>query len=255
MIKQILVIALVAIAFATAQSAAEKAKANIQVLNYALTLEHLEATYYRDGLSKFTADDAVAAGLTADDYAYLAQVKDHEATHVTTLTSVITSLGFAPVQECTYSFPYGNNFTDFLKFAATLEGVGVSAYDGAIAMLNDVTLITASATIATVEGRHASYFNKVSQVSSPFPMAFDTPLNMTQVLAIATPLITSCPDANSQCNGQSGATACGANGQCSFGVCICNSGYEGASCENTVAPATTCAPASRKLKTLISRVL
>ena len=155
------------------------------------------------------------------------------------LTNVITSLSATPVQECTYAFPYGTNFTQFLAFAATLEGVGVSAYTGALAMINVAKLATAGATIATVEARHASYLNYITKTASPFPASFDTPLNMTQILAIAGPLITSCPDINSQCNGQAAATACGANGQCSFGVCICNAGFTGASCETAVS--TTCA--------------
>jgi hypothetical protein len=242
MMKQVLALALLLIAYTAAQSVDA---VNIQVLNYALTLEHLEAAYYRDALNQFTVNDAIAYGLTEQDYAYLQAIRDHEAEHVTTLTSVITSLGATPVQECTYAFPYGSNFTQFLAFAATLEGVGVSAYDGAIAMVNVAALATAGATIATVEARHSSYLNYITKTASPFPSSFDTPLNMTQILAIAGPLLKSCPEVNSQCNGKDGATACGANGQCSFGVCICNNGFTGASCETAVV-ATTCAgsPAS-----------
>jgi hypothetical protein len=235
--KQVLALALLLIAYTAAQSVDP---VNVQVLNYALTLEHLEAAYYRDALNQFTVNDALAYGLTEQDYTYLQAVRDHEAEHVTTLTSVITSLGATPVQECTYAFPYGSNFTQFLAFAATLEGVGVSAYDGAIAMVNVPALATAGATIATVEARHAAYLNYITKSASPFPSSFDTPLNMTQILAIAGPLLKSCPEVNSQCNGKDGATACGSNGQCSFGVCICNTGFTGASCETAVV-ATTCA--------------
>jgi rubrerythrin len=242
MIKHIITITLFSlIAFAAAQ---ESLKVNLQVLNYALTLEHLENAYYRDALAKFSSADAVAAGLTDTDYTYITAVGKHEADHVSTLTAVITKLGGTPVQECTYAFPYANNFTEFIKFAATLENTGVSAYDGAIAMITVPELATAGATIATIEARHASYFNNLIGVS-PFPQSFDTPLNMSQILAIAGPLITACPAANSQCGGVDAAqsSACSGHGQCmSANLCLCASGYEGPICEQAVTAAPTSNP-------------
>jgi hypothetical protein len=62
----------------------------------------------------------------------------------------------------------------------------VSAYDGAIGLIDAPELQTAGATIATVEARHAAYLNDLNG-DSPFPAAFDTPLSMEEVLAAAAP--------------------------------------------------------------------
>ena len=46
----------------------------ISVLNYALTLEHLENAFYRDGLAGFTGADLEAIGLQAGVYDYLVEI-------------------------------------------------------------------------------------------------------------------------------------------------------------------------------------
>ncbi|KAL0487336.1 1 TM domain-containing transmembrane protein [Acrasis kona] len=219
----------------------EALKPNLQVLNYALTLEHLEATFYRQGLQQFSEADVIAAGYSAQVRDYISVVADHEATHVSTLTSVIKSLGGVPVEECTYNFGYGNNFTTFLQVADALENTGVSAYDGAAQLITNKDILTAAATIATVEARHAAYLNTLVGMN-PFPQAFDTPLNMSQVLAIAGPFITSCPAINSQCNGVSAdnSNVCSGRGVCSFTVCTCNRGFEGFQCNVAATPSPSC---------------
>ena len=54
----------------------------VDVLNYALTLEHLEHAFYRDGLEEFTAEDFTAAGYSANVYDYFGLIRDHEREHV-----------------------------------------------------------------------------------------------------------------------------------------------------------------------------
>lgn len=180
-----------------------KAKANvagdIDVLNYALTLEHLEANFYVEGLERFDNRDfrmskkikglGAKTGDTVREYLYL--IRDHEVVHVTTLQQVIQSLGGTPVAPCTYNFGY-TNLDQFLAVAQALENTGVMAYDGAIASIESPDLQTAGATIATVEARHASYLNLVNG-EVPFPAAFDTPKTMAEILAIASQFIVSCP--------------------------------------------------------------
>ncbi len=192
---------------------------DIDILNYALTLEQLEAFFYREGLEQFDEDafeeafagvnaDADAAGdnetgteeaddadedatAEADDdeaprpsRARLEEIRDHEQQHVETLTATITDLGGTPVEEGEYDF--GDAFDDieaFLETAQALENTGVAAYLGAAPFITDADILAAAASIATVEARHASYLNLVNG-DSPVPDAFDEPLTRAEVLEI-----------------------------------------------------------------------
>ena len=158
---------------------------DVDVLNYALTLEHLEYAFYRDGLMKFGEGefenarvfDGLGRYLRRRAHENFVRIRNHEKTHVDTLISVITSLGGEPVPEATYNFRE-TAFTSVAKFVSVaqfLENTGVSAYDGAIAHIEAAKLLTAGATIATVEARHASYLNLLNR-DVPFPDAFDEPV-------------------------------------------------------------------------------
>ena len=162
----------------------------VEVLQYALTLEHLEATFYRLGLEQFDEAAFTAAGFQAGVREYIVAIGDHEAEHVDTLTSVIESLDETPVEEAEYDFGYAD-LAGFLATAAALENTGVSAYEGAAQYLIDEdALLTAALTIHGVEARHAAYLN-VLNGTVPFPEAFDPPLTPAEVLAIAGPFIVS----------------------------------------------------------------
>jgi rubrerythrin len=155
---------------------------DIDILNYALTLEHLEYAFYRDGLAGFSAD-LFPEGV----YDNLMDIRDHEDAHVDVLVDTISGLGGTPVEEAMYDFGY-QNVAGFLAVAAALENTGVSAYDGAAAAIENVDLLNAAGSIVAIEARHASYLNLVNG-QDPFPAAFETPLNRDEILAIAGPFI------------------------------------------------------------------
>ena len=162
----------------------------VDVLNYALTLEHLEHAFYRDGLEAFSADDFRAAGYADNVYEWFGIIRDHEREHVDTLTTVITDLGGEPVAEAAYDFGYGD-LAGFVGVAQVLENTGVSAYQGAAQFLIDEDeLLTAALTIHGVEARHAAYLNGL-QGESPFPDAVNPTLTPDEVLAAAGPFIVS----------------------------------------------------------------
>ncbi|NHN48776.1 ferritin-like domain-containing protein [Halostella sp. JP-L12] len=174
---------------------------DVDILNYALTLEHLEDVFYREGLERYTKDEVMHSSvyqhrfgefIQDDLYANLELVGEHESTHVEALTATIEELGGEPVPECTYDFGY-STFHEFLDTAALLENTGVKAYNGALAMIEDPALQTTGATIATVEGRHASYLNLLTG-EVPFPAAFDEAAPMEDILEAAGGFITECPD-------------------------------------------------------------
>lgn len=176
---------------ALAQDASSDDVSDVDVLNFALTLEHLEYAFYRDGLARFDKSDFASAKslrgfsnrVRKDVHPNLEDVRDHEETHVDTLTAVINDLGGDPVGEAEYDFGV-DTVDEFLAVAAVLENTGVSAYDGAISLIESGDLQTAGATIATVEARHASYLNLVTG-DDPFPAAFDEAKTMDEVLDAA----------------------------------------------------------------------
>jgi hypothetical protein len=160
----------------------------IDVLNYALTLEHLEAAFYRDGLATIGQAGITALGFMPGVFDYLGEIGAHEAAHVTTLTDVITQLGGSPVAEQMYDFGY-TDAASFLQVAQALEDTGVAAYQGAAQYLIDNDdLLTAALTIHGVEARHAAYV-AILNGQNPYPDAVNATLTPSEVLEIATPFI------------------------------------------------------------------
>lgn len=164
---------------------------DIDVLNFALTLEKLEATFYTQGQKMFSENEVKCSDpvkrlgeeLQSSTYEYFNLIRDHEQAHVKRISNVITDLGGDPVSGLEFEFPY-ETVEEYFALAQTFENLGVSAYDGAIALIEDPDLQTAGATIATVEARHASYLNILNK-DVPFPRAFDEPKTMDEVLAAA----------------------------------------------------------------------
>ena len=172
----------------------------VDALNYALTLERLEATFYERGLDEFSEDDLVNSemgqrfgeAVQSSMYEQFTMIRDHEQAHVDALVATVKDLGGQPVGEgdVEFQFDLGSPET-FIETAATLETTGVSAYDGAINQLSGSDeLLTAAATIATVEARHSAYLNGLTG-KSPFPEAFDEALQPEEVLEAIQPFIVS----------------------------------------------------------------
>jgi len=165
------------------------------ILNYALTLEHLEDKFYREALENYTMADFQAAGYDETFYNNIKMISSDEQTHVSFLTSALQAAGVAPVQECTYAFP-ATDVKSFLALSQVLEGVGVSAYLGAAGDIMDKTYLGAAGSILTVEARHSAYIRSSGNGLSPFPSPFDVGLDYNEVYTLAAPFIASCPADN-----------------------------------------------------------
>lgn len=160
----------------------------VEVVNYALTLEHLEATFYREAVAMFDAAAFQAAGFQASVRDYIVEIADDEKQHVDALTAVIKQLKGEPVAEARYDFGY-TDLPTFLATAALIEGLGVAAYQGAAQYLQEhPDLLTAALSIHGNEARHSAYLNLLTS-TSPFPDAVNPSSAPDEVLAMATPFI------------------------------------------------------------------
>jgi len=157
---------------------------DLDILNYALTLEFLEADFYKQGV-----DSGVLKGRELD---LIKPIAEHEAAHVSTLSSTISDLGGEPVAEPNFKYP-APTFKDkaaFLKTASTFEELGVKAYHGQVTMIKTPDILGAAASIAGVESRHAAVLARLLG-GNPFPAPVEGTLSMDEVLKAATPFIKS----------------------------------------------------------------
>jgi len=155
---------------------------DLDVLNFALTLEHLEATFYKM---------AVNSGmLSGHAKTVLMAVRDHEIAHVDTLTKVIKQLGGTPVQKAAhYNFGDMSSQAAILKTSESLEGVGVGAYTGAAALITDKkTILPAAASIEQVEARHFAAIRYL-RGENPAPDALGPKFTVAEVKQKVAPIL------------------------------------------------------------------
>jgi len=164
------------------------------ILQYALTLEHLENAFYKKALSTWSIDDFTSAGFTAQFYDELKYIAHDEEQHVLYLESGLTAAGAMPVAACEYAFPM-TTAKEFVALASVIEGVGVSAYLGGAGFITSKAYLTAAGSILVTEALHQS---AARGAVGEIPMAnpFGTPMGLNAVYSIASAFITSCPSTN-----------------------------------------------------------
>jgi rubrerythrin len=152
---------------------------DVDILNFALTLEYLEAKFYEEAKSRAKASGELKSlvNLLASD----------EQQHVEALTATIKKLGGKPVAEPKFDFAYSGT-GGFLKLAQTFEDTGVSAYNGAAPMIKSKEVLAAAGGIVQVEARHAAAI-RLQNKAEPAPEAFDPPLDEKQVLKAVEPFL------------------------------------------------------------------
>ena len=155
---------------------------DVDILNFALTLEYLEAAFYDQAVKN-------TRGLSAEPKAIAETLRDNENEHVDALTATIKDLGGKPVAAPGVDF--GKAFANeksFLKTAQTFEDLGVSAYNGAAPQIKSKEVLGAAGGIVQVEARHAAAIRFLR--GQPIaPDAFDKPLEKQAVLDAAMPFI------------------------------------------------------------------
>jgi len=123
---------------------------DIAILNFALTLEYLEAAFYKEAIAKSGSYSQPAKDIAALIHA-------HEQTHVTALKKTIKAVGGRAVASPSFDFKgTTDNERSFIGTALVLENTGVNAYLGQAGRLKSKALLGAAASIVTVEARHAA---------------------------------------------------------------------------------------------------
>lgn len=151
---------------------------DLEILNYALTLEYLEADFYAQGVK--------GGSLSGRTLALIEPIVDHEEQHVKAVTQTIKDLGGKPVSKPKFTYPSGTftNRTKFLTTASAFEELGVTAYHGQVARVKSADILKAAASIAGVESRHAAILADLIG-GNPFPSSFEKRMTMKQVLGTA----------------------------------------------------------------------
>ena len=170
--------------FSGSSAEAQAEESDLEILNYALTLEYLEADFYNQGVD--------GGALSGRELALVKPIRDHEDAHVAALTSTISDLGGTPVKSPKFKYPEGT-FTDkkaFLETASVFEELGVKAYHGQVTLVKNVDILGAAAAIAGVESRHAAILADLTG-GNPFPAPVEETATMKEVLKAATPFIKS----------------------------------------------------------------
>jgi hypothetical protein len=156
--------------------ASATASSDVGILNFALTLEYLEAAFYAEAVAK--------GALSGETKAFATVVAGHEAAHVTTLKG---ALGAKAIKKPTFDFK--GTTSDQAKFQAAsevLEYTGVSAYLGQVGNISSKQVLRAAGSILPVEAWHAAWIADIRRHGAkpyPAPTAFATAKTKAQILA------------------------------------------------------------------------
>jgi rubrerythrin len=161
-----------------ASAATRVSASDVAILNFALTLEYLEASFYAEAIS----NGKVFNGETQN---FARIVAAHEAAHVKALKSALGTKAVAKPK-----FDFRDTTSDQTKFEATatvLEDTGVQAYLGQVGKIKSPAILAAAGSILPVEARHAAWIRDIrlmkTQGTIPAPAAFQSSKTKAEVLA------------------------------------------------------------------------
>ena len=166
------------------EALAQEGGGDVEILNFALTLEYLEAAFYTQALKQ-------VGDLQGDVKSLATEIRDNETAHVDALKMTIQDLGGTPVKAPGVDF--GDAFANqkaFLELAQTFEDTGVSAYNGAAPAIESTDVLAAAGSIVQVEARHAAAIRLLN--GQPISDGgFDKALEMQAVLDAVQPFVKS----------------------------------------------------------------
>jgi len=165
-------------------SAAKASAGDLEILNYALTLEYLEADFYQQALDSGEVKTK-AVGEVAKE------ISENENQHVQALLEAVKANGGKPAAKPTGNFDavLMGGEKKILTTAATVENLGAAAYLGQAGNIESKEILAAALSIHSNEGRHAAVLNQVTGKSIVPDGAFSKPATMEEVLAAVKPFI------------------------------------------------------------------
>jgi hypothetical protein len=131
------------------RASARSRKLDYQILNFALTLEYLEAAFYRAAVN--------SGALSGPTLNFAKLVGQHEQTHVSLLRTALKKARQSTVAQPKFNFAgTTDDPAKFLKTSFTLENEGVKAYLGQAGRIKSGAYLSTAARIVTTEARHAA---------------------------------------------------------------------------------------------------
>jgi rubrerythrin len=170
-------------------------KGDLDIVNYALTLEYLEADFYEQAVMSGEIKDRRVADLAK-------RIAEAERSHVEALKATAKNLGGTPAAKPVTKFDdvISGGPSKILETAAVVENLGAAAYLGQAGRIKSKDILAAALSIHSVEARHAAALNKLvgtgfkggSPLEGSLPDgAFAKAMTMDQVLAQVKPFIAS----------------------------------------------------------------
>jgi rubrerythrin len=180
---------------ATTTTAKASTSSDLAIVNYALTLEYVEADFYDQAVQSGEIKDRAVADLAK-------RIGESEHQHVDALTATVKKLGGTPTMKPATKFDdvIGGGPAKILQTAAAVENLGAAAYLGQAGRIKSKEVLAAALSIHSVEARHAAALNALTgrgfggngPLDGSLPDgAFAKAMTMDQVLAQVKPFLAS----------------------------------------------------------------
>ena len=168
----------------TTKTNSESAMAgDLEIVQYALTLEYLETDFYNAVIDAGVITDSALAETAK-------MIRDNEQEHVDALAGTVRQLGGKPKRPKTnFDAVLEGGPEMVLDTAATVENLGAAAYLGQAGRIKSKEILAAALAIHSVEGRHAAALNSVVGKTIVPDGAFAKPASMEEVLSKVKPFL------------------------------------------------------------------